>query len=126
MDITLWYPTSGVALLPRANSLGHSFSEFIPAIAGRALPRRERENNGTRPKKEAGLKSVLADGIAAACSRCENFGTSRYEASTKKGYSKCTARTTRAVSALWLQEVDDARIACPPMRDRINQSRYPK
>jgi hypothetical protein len=84
MDITLWYPTSGVALLPRANSLGHSFSEFIPAIAGRALPRRERENNGTRPKKEAGLKSVLADGIAAACSRCENFGTSRFEATTKR------------------------------------------
>src|SRR5215470_17199149 len=35
MDLTLWYPVIGLALLPRANSLGHSLSEFIPAIVGR-------------------------------------------------------------------------------------------
>jgi hypothetical protein len=69
---------------------------------------------------------VLADGIAAARSRCENFGTSRFEATAKKDTPGAPLGQPRS-SALWLQEVDDTpRIACSPMRDRIKQSRYPK
>src|SRR5215468_11447414 len=35
MDLTLSYPAIGLALLARADSLGHSFSEFTPPLVVR-------------------------------------------------------------------------------------------